>query len=273
MVDGNTSTSWFLKDKNLKLYFDLGEVKKVAHMEFVWGYNKNDPNRTYDMDVYTSKDSIKWEKVNWFRGQTKDFNRAPIYIAQEAQYIRIDNTKDSFISIHEVEVFEADITDQTISFDSIADKQNSDSDFDLVASATSGLDVSFKVVSGPATISGKKVSLTGGVGTVVIEAYQEGDTSYNEAPSIMRSFDVNGIVTNVVSITQPKEVKVWPVPATDKINFMISTPSFIQLISLTGKVLHSGYYGEGKHQIDISSLRSGSFILKSNDSIHSILKY
>ena len=59
----------------------------------------------------------------------------------------------------------------------------------LAATASSGLPVSFAVVSGPATISGNSLTLTG-VGTVTVRASQVGDPTYAAAPSVDRSFIV-----------------------------------------------------------------------------------
>jgi len=56
--------------------------------------------------------------------------------------------------------------------------------------ATSGLPVTLSVVSGPATILGNTVTLTG-VGTVVLAANQAGNGSYSAAPQVTTSFQVN----------------------------------------------------------------------------------
>ena len=55
--------------------------------------------------------------------------------------------------------------------------------------ATSGLPVSLSIQSGPARISGTKVTLTG-VGTVVIAANQAGNGNYLAAPTVTTSFSV-----------------------------------------------------------------------------------
>jgi uncharacterized delta-60 repeat protein len=89
--------------------------------------------------------------------------------------------------------------DQTITFADIADKRVSDSPFELVASASSGLPVSFVVVSGPASINGNVVTLTG-KGTVVIRATQPGNNSYNQAPAVERSFKVKPALLSVVKL-------------------------------------------------------------------------
>ncbi len=71
-------------------------------------------------------------------------------------------------------------TDQSISFGTLSDKMYGDPPFGLSASASSGLPVIFRVVSGPATISGNTVTLNGS-GRVMIEASQGGDATYNPA--------------------------------------------------------------------------------------------
>jgi uncharacterized repeat protein (TIGR01451 family) len=80
--------------------------------------------------------------------------------------------------------------DQTINFPIIPNKETVDVPFTISASATSGLPVSFQVVSGPATLSGNTVSLTGQAGTVIIRATQSGNAQWNAAPSVDRTFQV-----------------------------------------------------------------------------------
>ena len=56
----------------------------------------------------------------------------------------------------------------------------------LTATASSGLAVTFTVVSGPATISGSTLTPTG-VGTVVVAADQAGNGTYGAAPEVLES--------------------------------------------------------------------------------------
>jgi hypothetical protein len=84
-------------------------------------------------------------------------------------------------------------TDQTITFDDIADKTFGEVDFNLSATASSELSVSFAIVSGTATLSGNTVSIAG-AGVVIIEATQTGDDSFNPASSVQKSFIVNHAV-------------------------------------------------------------------------------
>ncbi len=78
---------------------------------------------------------------------------------------------------------------QTITFDSIPDKTYGDPPFVLTATASSGLPVSFSIVSGPATLSGDTLTITG-AGTVSVKAVQPGDIDYDPAPSVTRNFEV-----------------------------------------------------------------------------------
>ncbi|WP_083925269.1 DUF7594 domain-containing protein [Flexithrix dorotheae] len=82
---------------------------------------------------------------------------------------------------------------QTITFDAISDKTVGDPDFNLTASASSGLAVTFSVVSGPASVSGNTVSLTGSAGTVTIRASHAGDDNYEAATDEDQSFQVQEI--------------------------------------------------------------------------------
>ena len=79
--------------------------------------------------------------------------------------------------------------DQSITFNALAGKTFGDLDFTVSATASSGLPVSFSIFSGPATISGNTVHLTG-AGTVTIRASQAGDANYNAAPEVDQSFEV-----------------------------------------------------------------------------------
>lgn len=87
---------------------------------------------------------------------------------------------------------------QTIAFDSVADKTYGDPPFSLSASASSGLPVTFTVVSGPASLSSGRLSITG-AGVVLVRASQTGNASFNPAPDVIRSFAVNKAVLTVTA--------------------------------------------------------------------------
>jgi hypothetical protein len=84
---------------------------------------------------------------------------------------------------------------QAINFLELADKCSTDDDFEITATSTSGLTVSF-TITGPATLDDHgdgtaTVHLTGALGTVEITAHQAGNESFAPAPDVVRQFEVN----------------------------------------------------------------------------------
>ena len=109
---------------------------------------------------------------------------------------------------------------QSISFNNISDKLTTSNDFNLVASANSGLPVILHVISGPATISGNTISLTGQPGEVVVRAIQNGNNTYRPAIPVERTFSVSkigggtgitGTYFNNSNLTNPIITRVDPV--------------------------------------------------------------
>jgi hypothetical protein len=85
---------------------------------------------------------------------------------------------------------------QSISFNQPPDRTYGDPAFQLSATASSGLPVSFVVTAGPAALSGSTLTITG-AGAVTVRAEQEGNTGYNAAEPITRSFTVAKATANV----------------------------------------------------------------------------
>jgi hypothetical protein len=79
---------------------------------------------------------------------------------------------------------------QAITFPKIPNKLTSDAPFQLNASATSGLPVTYEIVSGPATISGNTITLTGQPGQVSIKVSQAGNGSFEPADDLINYFQV-----------------------------------------------------------------------------------
>ena len=71
----------------------------------------------------------------------------------------------------------------------------------LSASASSGLSVTFSVISGPGTVSGNTLTVTG-VGIIVLAANQAGNTNYSAATQVTQIITVNQ-ATQTISFTAP----------------------------------------------------------------------
>jgi parallel beta-helix repeat protein len=84
---------------------------------------------------------------------------------------------------------------QVITFPAIGNKIVGDAPVTLNATASSGLTVSYRLVSGPAALSGNTLTLTG-TGTVTIEATQSGNATFNAAEPVVQSFTVSGTRQN-----------------------------------------------------------------------------
>ena len=129
--------------------------------------------------------------------------------------------------------------DQTISFPALPDHTMGDAPFGLSATASpSSLPVAFTVVSGPATLAGNTVTLTG-TGTVTIRASQGGATSYNAAPNVDRSF----------AVLRPSPMITWATPVAitfgtalnaTHLNATASVPGVFVYSPTLGTVLNAG---------------------------------
>ncbi len=84
----------------------------------------------------------------------------------------------------------AGLSSQFIDFASISDQLVFAEPITLEASATSGLDVTFELLEGPATLEDNILTLTGDAGIVKVKAVQEGNDEWQAAPSVTRTFEV-----------------------------------------------------------------------------------
>lgn len=108
-----------------------------------------------------------------------------------------DNVYDTAAPVSQT--FTISKASQTITFPVISDKDYATTtQFPLNGTSSSGLTISYAVLSGPATVNGSTVTLTG-IGTVTIRATQPGDTNYLAASPVDRSFCVRVSALNPVN--------------------------------------------------------------------------
>lgn len=94
---------------------------------------------------------------------------------------------------------------QTVTFDAVPAGLPQGVPTTLAATASSGLPVTFSVVSGPATISGAVVTATG-TGAVVLRAAQSGNANYEPAASVDKTVSVIAAVAAPVITVQPQGI-------------------------------------------------------------------
>ena len=125
---------------------------------------------------------------------------------------------------------------QAISFPQIPDKLNSTAPFAISATSTSGLEVQFNILSGPATLNGNIVTLTGDTGMVFIEASQPGNSQYNPADPVINSFMVLDPALHIpeIELRNPLAGNVY-VPSLSQIQLAaISKITYPELFHVTG---------------------------------------
>ncbi len=99
------------------------------------------------------------------------------------------------------------LTPQTITFPQPNPVAYGVAPFTLNATASSGLPVSFTVVSGPATVMGATLTILG-AGNVVIQADQAGDTTHTSAQPVQRTLVVNKASSAIALSASPSSVNV-----------------------------------------------------------------
>ncbi len=101
------------------------------------------------------------------------------------------------------QTFMADKIPQTITFGTLSQQTAGDAPFPLGASASSGLPVTFSILSGPAILSGNIVTLTG-IGAVTVTASQPGNNVYQPASPVAQFFFAIAPANLIQTLTQPQ---------------------------------------------------------------------
>jgi uncharacterized repeat protein (TIGR01451 family) len=133
--------------------------------------------------------------------------------------------------------------DQTITFNALSDKTYGDADFNVSASASSGLPVTFGAV-GNCTVSGNTVHITG-AGSCTITASQAGDSNYNAAPDVARSFNI-AKATPVITWSNPADIIYGTALSGTQLNATANVPGSFVYTPASGTVL-----GYGSHNLHV----------------------
>lgn len=114
-----------------------------------------------------------------------------------------------------------DLESQTITFNEIANTTYGAADITLSAASSSQLPVSIALISGPASLEGQTLSITG-AGEITLEATQAGNSEYLAATPVRRTFTVNKapltITVDDVSITYGEAIPAFTYDITGLVN-------------------------------------------------------
>jgi hypothetical protein len=148
---------------------------------------------------------------------------------------------------------------QTLDIDEVTVKKAGDVPFTVHATASSGGAITWRLLSGPATLSGDTVAITG-AGWINLEATQPGDSQY---------YPVSGRVTvrvdpaSNVGVRQSAgevSMQVYPNPVSDGLFIDIPNPGEIMLYDTLGNSL-LGMNLYHSQMLDLSSLSPGVYFL------------
>ncbi|GAB3540662.1 hypothetical protein GCM10027443_38910 [Pontibacter brevis] len=149
--------------------------------------------------------------------------------------------------------------DQTIAFDPIPDKTLEDDPFTVSATASSGLPVTFSILSGPATISGNVVTLTG-TGEVVVRASQLGDDTYNAAPPVDRAFNVSstGLESQTITFADIPDMTFGEGPVTLSATASSGLPVSFEVVSGPATVSGNILTITGAGDVTVRAMQAGN---------------
>jgi len=249
--DVDTVTFWAIGANNPFPAFveiDLGASYDVNGFSFL--PRPDGSNKPGGYEIYVSSDGINWGtpeiagNLPW-TSPTDAIRKNIFFGAVTARYVKVVYTSSlqSNNNIHTCDLFIYESltpatgqANQAISL-SIPNKSTVDAPFTVSGTATSNLPLTYSIVSGPATISGNTVTLTGVAGNVVVRAHQVGDTAYYPATRDA-SFEVidlsifKPIVSTRLTENYPLEMNTlmaYPI----YMNASIDQPTFLNIDSIT----------------------------------------
>ena len=166
---------------------------------------------------------------------------------------------------------------QTITFGALPGKTYGNTDFAVNGSASSGLPVTFSIVSGPATVSGNVVSLTG-AGGVVVRASQAGDATFAAAPPVDQSFTIAKTTSAIAvstsanpsptssNVTFTATVTAVPSTPTGTVQFLADGSPLGSPAALSGGIasMSTASLSHGTHVITAQYAGDGNFLGSTN---------
>lgn len=195
--DTDTATWWAIYNTDgfgLPAFVEIDLIEFYDINGFSYLPNSASSNdKAIGYEIYLSDEGDDWgsaESTGSFDWESPgDVSRKDIYFgAVSGEYVRIlftssQNTGNGNIHTADLVIYESTIPasgqmNQTISLDPIVKKYADDDPFQLDGVASSGLPITYTIVSGPATIDGDILTLTGEEGIVELLASQSGDDDY-----------------------------------------------------------------------------------------------
>ncbi len=169
--------------------------------------NKDLPNGNYQ-NIISNKNGIIWvlgeinQKIvlfklineKWIRIDTENELPLPSTFISDYSGMAIDKQNRVWIFSNSFGIFVYDdsgqVKSQTITAEGINNKKNTTKPFKIIANASSGLPLNYKIISGPAKIQKDSIILTGQLGKVIVQISQSGNEIYEAAKNVELNFEV-----------------------------------------------------------------------------------
>jgi len=207
--DGDQTTIWHTEwDATQPPYpheiiIDLGTSYPVNGFGYIPRTTGNLNGKIAGFEFYLSTDNVTWgnaEVTSEFSYLTNPLDEQTFnFGAINAQYVKFVATSSAanefFAVVSELNIYQdfgcgaTGQINQDMTFDFITEKYTTDPAITLNASVTSGLAITYDIISGPATIIGNQLTLDGNSGIVEVRALQAGNATYY-AKEIIQSFNV-----------------------------------------------------------------------------------
>jgi hypothetical protein len=167
-----------------------------------------------------------------------------IYISRENSpngkaYIAVANEISGTVSLFEITPTPK--LDQTITFDLLADKVVGDAPFNLSATASSLLNVTYIADGNEVTLAGNQVTIVK-AGRVGIEANQVGNGTFNEAPKVVQSFCIKPAKPIITITGENTESPVLQSSATEGNQWYFNGALITDAVNTTYAVSEPGIY-------------------------------
>jgi uncharacterized delta-60 repeat protein len=149
----------------------------------------------------------------------------------------------------------------TITFDLIEDRFNTSEPFTVNATAGSGLEVMFNILSGPATVNGNTVTLTGETGSVTVRASSEDENHYEATAD--QSFEITLDPVLGMEETWKRDIVIFPVPSDGMITIRSGEQEMqkVFLLDISGKLIWKSSQEKPVREMEIEIQEKGEFLV------------
>lgn len=247
--DSDPATFWHTEWQNAsyeyphEIQIDLGDTLNINGFSFQTRNNNNRNGRINEFMFYISMDSLDWGEpqamgvLEYPEPLSGVQQTASVYFgAVRGRYVRLVGLSsvagDKHVMMAEFDIYcdtacePTGQNNQVITVETVERQLSTNSPFAVSAFASSGLPLTYEVVSGPATMSDSIVTLTGQGGEVVVRVSQAGNADFYPA-SAMTSFEVINLMDYSPEINL-KLTSEYPLEMPSLMPYLLHTSTSIQ---------------------------------------------